>query len=445
MFDINYSGILSDNIGIKDGLTKREIEYFKEQFGGLFKDFLKEHSGFGFCEVIKDKRMVKECISFFEKYSSMESLIVLGIGGSALGAKAIKNIIPKTMTRRKNVVILDNIDPFTLSEQFDIINFEKTLFLVISKSGETVETLSQFIYCYGKIKSLGLDPKNHFVFVTDPEKGFLRKLAQEEGFANYPVPPNLGGRFSVLSYVGLLPAIFMGADIEELVKGAKHIEKNAYQCVYDFSLFLYLLNTRRDKKNVVVMPYCDRLGEFSLWFSQLWAESLGKKKGLNGEILRTGQTPIVAKGVTDQHSQLQLYLEGPKDKVIILFKSREKSGLKIPEFFTDKSGVNYLCGKTFDDLFDAEYLGTFGALIKEGVPVLRIELEKVDFKTLGALFYFFELSTAFSGKLYKINPFDQPGVEIGKKIAFAYLGKEGYEGKEIKTAMSVFNEWLSCD
>jgi len=444
MFSINYSGVLSDSIGIKDGLTKRELDYFRSQFEGVFKEFLKEHRSLGFCEVIKDKALVKESNAFCEANKQFENVVVLGIGGSALGTKAIKNIMPSSK-QKTNVIILDNIDPFTLSEIFETLNFEKTLFLVISKSGETVETLSQFMHCYNKVKSLNLDPLKHFVFITDPEKGFLRKLANEQGFLTFPVPQKVGGRFSVLSFVGLLPAGFIGADIEKILEGAKEIEKRCLEQVFSFSLLLYILNTRRDKKNVVMMPYCDRLGEFSLWFSQLWAESLGKKFGLNGEVLRTGQTPIVAKGVTDQHSQLQLYLEGPKDKVLILLKSKEKRSLKIPEVFAQYSNVNYLCNKTFDELFEAEYVGTYGALIKEAVPVVKLEVDELNEKTLGALFYFFELCTAFSGKLYGINPFDQPGVEIGKKIAFGILGKEGFDAGDFKASLEKLNDRIVCD
>ncbi len=443
MFTVNYSGILSEHIGEKDGLTGREIKYFKAQFEQEFKAFVKEHSKLGFCQIINDRSLVTEATEFYKQNSDFDNLVVLGIGGSALGAKAIKNIISPAKLSR-NVFILDNIDPFSLNDFFEGLDFEKTLFLVISKSGETVETLSQFMYCYGKVKSLGLDAKRHFVFVTDPEKGFLRKLANEEGLKAYPVPQNLGGRFSVLSFVGLLPAIFMGADIQEILKGAKSIEKNCLEQMFDFSLFLYLLNTRRDKKNVVMMPYCDRLGEFSQWFSQLWAESLGKKEGLNREILRTGQTPIVARGVTDQHSQLQLYLEGPKDKVIIMLKSLEKKELRIPEILTHHESVSYLCNKTFDQLFEAEYLGTYGALIKEKVPAILIETERLDFKTLGGLFYFFELSTAFSGRLYGINPFDQPGVETGKKIAFGYLGRAGFSSEEFSAMKVMLNDKFVC-
>lgn len=443
MFLINFSGILGEHIGEDDGVTRREIEYFKTYFEEHFKTFCKEKGHYGFCEAVKDKKVIKEIDEFYEKNKHFDNVVVLGIGGSALGAKAIKSVVP-VLSILKNVYILDNIDPFSLSDFFSSLDFTKTLFLVISKSGETVETLSQFMYCYEKVVSLGLNPKAHFVFITDPEKGFLRKLADEDGFNTFPVPPNLGGRFSVLSFVGLLPAKFMGAHIKDIMSGAAYIDKNCLNEVFSFSLFLYLLNTRKRKSNVVMMPYCDRLGNFALWFSQLWAESLGKKYGINKEILRTGQTPVVSRGVTDQHSQLQLYLEGPKDKVIILLKSKEKKLLAIPNVFSDKTSVSYLCNKTFDELFEAEYLGTYGALMKENVPVFQFEIEKVDYRTLGALFYFFELCTAFSGTLYEINPFNQPAVEIGKKITFGYLGKEGFSAEEFKNRIGELNDKLDC-
>lgn len=444
MFTINYSGILSEIIGEKDGLTQRELEYFREQFDQDFSDFLKEKASLGFCRVIKDKKMLDEAKKFYEKNQGFKNMAILGIGGSSLGADAILNIIPRAKQPGK-VYIFDNIDPFSLNETLEAIDFKNTLFFVISKSGETVETLSQFLFCYKKTKDLKLDPKKHFVFITDPEKGFLRDLSKKEKFQAFEVPPDVGGRFSVLSHVGILPAQFMGADIQALTAGALAIDKNGMDGVFSFSLFLYLLNTRRRKKNVVLMPYCDRLHEFALWFSQLWAESLGKKFGLNNEILRTGQTPIVARGVTDQHSQLQLYLEGPKDKAVVLFKVKEKTGLKIPDVFKESLSVSYLNNKSFDELFEAEYMGTYGSLIKEKVPAIRIELDTLDFKTLGGLLCFFELCTAFSGKLYGINPFDQPGVETGKKIAFSYLGKEGYKESDFKTLSEKLKYELSCD
>lgn len=424
MFKINYSGVMSSAIGDGNGLTDREVKYYAESFESIYKDFIIDKNNYGFVKILDDPDVIKKSRDFYNNNKHFKNIVVLGIGGSALGLKAILNLYSFSKIER-NFYILDNIDPSYLKHIFEKIDLSQSLFFVISKSGETVETLSQFLYAYSVVKKNNLDPKKHFIFITDPEKGFLRDISKKEGIITFDVPKDLGGRFSVLSYVGLLPAFFIGEDISEIIEGTKVIDKNFLETCL-FSNILYLLNVRRGKSNVVFFHYGDRLEKFCQWFSQLWAESLGKKFGNNGEILMTGQTPIVAKGVTDQHSQLQLYLEGPKDKVIIMIKSNDKVNLNIPEVFTEYDSVKYLSGKSFDILFDAEFKGTYGALIKESVPTISIEIEELNLKTLGALFYFFELATAYSGKLYNINPFDQPGVEIGKRIAFSILGKSGY-------------------
>ncbi len=428
MFTINYNGILSNTIGDKDGITKRELEYFREQLLPAFERFLKTKENFGFCKIIKKTELEKDIENALDNIEEFDSIVVLGIGGSALGTQAISKAFGEE-NHRKKLYVIDNVDPFTLDEIISKLNYKSTLFLVISKSGETIETLSQFIFFYDQVVKHNLNPHKHFIFITDPKKGFLRNLANEKGFKCLDVPEDVGGRFSVLSNVGLVPSFCVGVNIKDLLSGANKIDKNSLENVFMFSLFLYLLNIRRNKKIVVMMPYCDRLIQFSAWFSQLWAESLGKKYGKNNEIIRTGQTPIIARGVTDQHSQLQLYLEGPKDKVIILLKSKDKKQIIINNPFEEYESVNFLNKKSFDELYEAEFKGTYGALLNEGIPTIIIEIEKVDMETLGGLFYFFELSTAFSGELYEINPFDQPGVELGKKIAFTLLGKKGYNEK----------------
>jgi len=428
MFTINYKGIMSDTIGDKDGITKRELEYFREQLSPKFERFLKNKENLGFCKIIKKIQPEIEIENVLGNIEEFDSIVVLGIGGSALGTQAISKAFGEK-NHRKKLFVIDNVDPFTLEEIISKLNYERTLFLVISKSGETIETLSQFIFFYDEIIRQGLNPHKHFIFITDPQKGFLRKLAKEKGFKCFELPEDVGGRFSVLSNVGLVPSYCFGVNIKELLSGADKIDKNSLEKVFMFSLLLYLLNIRRSKKIVVMMPYCDRLIQFSAWFSQLWAESLGKKYGKNNEIIRTGQTPIIARGVTDQHSQLQLYLEGPKDKVIILLKSREKKHLIINNSFKEYDSVNFLDKKSFDELYEAEFKGTYGALLNEGIPTIIIDIEKVDMETLGGLFYFFEVATALSGELYEINPFNQPGVELGKKIAFTQLGKKGYNEK----------------
>lgn len=425
MFKINYSGILDEFITPKDGLSQAEIEYFKEHEYKNFQSFIEKRESMGFCRIIKEKN-IDEISQTLKNFGKFDSIVVLGIGGSALGTQAIANVFGEE-NHTKKLFVLDNVDPYLISKVENSIELSKTLFMVISKSGETIETLSQFLYFHEKVKQNNLNPSEHFLFITDPKRGFLRELATKYNFTCLEIPEDVGGRFSVLSNVGLVPAYSFGVNIEELINGATIIDKNYLNHIYSFSLFLYLLNIRKGKSIIIMMPYCDRLIAFSQWFSQLWAESLGKKYGRNSEILRTGQTPIVARGVTDQHSQLQLFLEGPKDKVVILIKTKEKIQKEIHVPFLEYNSVNFLNGKTFDDIFEAEYLGTYNALINEGIPTISIEIDKLNMETLGALFYFFELSTAFSGELYNINPFDQPGVELGKKIAFSILGKKGYE------------------
>lgn len=425
MFKINYSGILDEFISPKDGLSLPEIEYFRENLFSNFQEFIQNRHKLGFCRIIKEKDH-NDIITNLKNIDSFENIVLLGIGGSALGTQAISSVFGEEKHTKK-LFILDNVDPYLISKVENSIKLEKTLFLVISKSGETIETLSQFVYFYEKVKNAKLKPSEHFIFITDPKKGFLRTFATKYNFTCLEIPEEVGGRFSVLTNVGLAPAYCFGVNINELLSGAIKIDQNYLEHIFYFSLFLYLLNTRKSKSIVVMMPYSDKLFSFSQWFSQLWAESLGKKYGRNGEIIRTGQTPIVARGVTDQHSQLQLYLEGPKDKVIILLKVNERLQNTIHVPFLEFDSVNYLDGKTFDDLFEAEYTGTYNALINEGIPTISIEIDKLNMETLGALFYFFELSTAFSGELYEINPFDQPGVELGKKIAFGILGKKGCE------------------
>ncbi len=427
MFKINYSGVMSSVIGDDNGLTDREVKYFGENFDDIYSEFISERVNYGFVRVLDDKDIIEESKNFYERNKDFKYIVILGIGGSALGFQSILNLY-NFSKREREFFVLDNVDPVNISYVFKKIDLGKTLFFVISKSGETVETLSQFLYAYELVKNNKLDVKRHFVIITDPEKGFLREISKKEGIPTFDVPKDLGGRFSVLSYVGLLPAMFIDENISELIEGTKIIERNFIETCL-FANILYLLNLRRGKSNVVMFHYGDRLERFCQWFSQLWAESLGKKIGNNGEIIRTGQTPIVARGVTDQHSQLQLYLEGPRDKVVIMIKSKEKTDLHIPNVFGEFDSVGYLCSKSFDDLFNAEFYGTYGALVKEAIPTIAIELEELTLRSLGALFYFFELATAYSGKLYNINPFDQPGVEIGKRIAFSILGKKGFDEK----------------
>jgi glucose-6-phosphate isomerase len=298
----------------------------------------------------------------------------------------------------------------------------------VTKSGSTVETIANFSIILSILKEkLGDRYTKHLVFTTDPERGFLRKYGQQEGIKMFDIPPQVGGRFSVLSAVGLLPAAVIGIDIDQLLSGAKkmdlicsieeHVEHNP---AYLIALVHYITNMRRGKTISVMMPYAEKLSSFVDWYRQLWAESLGKD-GL-------GQTPVKAIGTIDQHSQIQLYREGIRDKIITFIQVEEfEVDFRIPSDLPEE--ISYLSGHSLQEILNKELLGTKAALIKSKVPNITIIMDKITPYNIGMLIYLYELATGFSGYLYKINPFDQPAVEEGKNFTYALMGRKGYEEK----------------
>lgn len=375
---------------------------------------------------------MKDLQKIFKK-KELKELVLLGIGGSALGAKAIFEALLPEKNNDLRYWILDNIDPYTVKYVLSEIEEEKTLLLVISKSGETAETLAQFMIFKERLNRLG-DLGERTVIITDEKNGTLKQIAEKEGYTCLYVPKGVGGRFSVLSPVGLFPAIYMGIDIEEILDGAKnmaeHIKKSEGRnnIALVLSALLYLMEIKG--KNIhVMMPYCDRLLGFSEWFRQLEAESLGK----DGK----GPTPIVSRGVTDQHSQLQLYIDGPKNKFLI-FMYVPSDSLIIPDSFSYIDELSYLAGKSLEELFFAEFLGTKVSLCEASTPSIDILIEKISPFNLGALFYLFEMAITFFGELLEVNVFDQPAVEKGKIYTKAKLGKKGYE--EIREQLESFDK-----
>lgn len=356
------------------------------------------------------------------KGKEIEELVILGIGGSSLGCEAIFQALLPERTNfcgRPRYWILDNIDPNTISTFLERVNLEKSLIVVISKSGETPETLSQFMLLKRLLSHIA-DWKDRVIVITDRDKGPLRKIVNFEKLKSLSIPRDVGGRFSVLSPVGLFPSIMMGLSGHSMIEGARSMVNHIFEKEPKENLALLLtsilyLMDKKGKKNHIVMPYCDRLLGFGNWFRQLEAESLGK----NG----FGPNPILARGVTDQHSQLQLFLEGPKDKMVI-FLYVPSSGPDIPYEFEYIDEFSHLRGSDFKTLFYSEYMGTRLALEDSKVPYLEIELEGLREETLGALFVLFEVSVAYFGELLKINPFNQPGVEKGKIYTRALLGEK---------------------
>lgn len=375
-----------------------------------------------------------------------DTFVVLGIGGSALGPTMAFNALchlhyndlPKEKRNGPRFFVEDNVDPVRMQALLDVIDVKTTCFNVISKSGATSETMTQYLIVSDLLKKAGADLKEHLIFTTDAARGNLVKISNElGGVKSYVLPDGVGGRFSELCPVGLLPAAVLGVDIKAMLAGAAYMDELCKS--NDFRANPALLSAvlqyaaMKDGKNVgVMMPYSDNLRYVSDWYAQLWAESLGKNVTLHGKPCNAGQTPVKALGVTDQHSQVQLYTEGPYDK-IVTFLSVEKyaTPFPIPEGCENIPDVGFLGGHTMEELIQAENKATAYALTKAGRLNYTISLPEVNEFTLGQLLYFFELQTAYTGAMLDVDTYNQPGVEAGKKATFALLGKPGYaEQKE---------------
>lgn len=351
-------------------------------------------------------------------------LIVIGIGGSDLGGRMlVKALAGKGM----EVEFLSNPDPQTVVRVIRDTDWKHTAVNVISKSGTTLETTAIFMVVReALIKSVGLKRfHEHVVATTDPDTGTLLKIAKREGYMILPHPKNVGGRFAVLSSVGLFPAACAGIDIRRLQNGAKTAVKDERRQGYrslpaTLAAHHCLAYQKHDKSIHVLMPYADKLRELGFWYCQLWAESLGKlRRGAS-----VGPTPVASLGSVDQHSQLQLYQEGPNNKVITFIEvDAFGSDVRLRNAWRDCPELAYINGKTFTDILHAERNGTAEALKKQQRPNGTLHIPSTTPESVGALVMLYEIATAYMGELLGINAFDQPGVEAGKKIAKALLEK----------------------
>lgn len=407
-------------ISDEHGLSEGEIE--KES--ALIATYLKqiEDREQGFYKVIDDTALIEKINSFaLSTEGKYDHIVVLGIGGSALGAICLQKSLTHLFSQPR-LRVLDNIDPVMMTELEDVLQLKRTLFVVVTKSGGTPETLSQYMYFRNLCNNANLDAREHFIFVTDPEKGFLRKIANEEGIIAFDVPPNVGGRFSVLTAVGLLPAKLAGIQLEEILEGAKEMrdaflsENPAENLPFKLATIQYLLYKKGKSINVLT-PYAQKLIRFADWYRQLLAESIGKKLDNIGDEVNVGITPVNALGATDQHSQSQLYNEGPNDKLHIFIKINNMGAeLPIPMLYPDEERIQYLKDVSFNRLIHTEMQGTVESLTKNDRPNITLEIEELNARTLGELFLLFEGATAFLGEFFDINAFDQPGVELSKEI-----------------------------
>ena len=336
--DINF--IIQEIIG-SNGISIKEIESFQDKVSEIHKRFNK--SEVGFLELLdQDIESLKKTLNPIKNL--YENIVVFGIGGSALGTKAVYQACGKYF--KKNLYVIDNIDPDFFSEFLNNLDIEKSIFIVISKSGSTAETISQFLIIVDILKKRFKENfKDRLIIITDPVKGGLRKYAETQNILSFSIPPNVGGRYSVLSPVGLVPLYLADIDIEDLIKGANYIytkcqNDNIFENPAYLNGIIQYIAYNRGKKITVLMPYSSKLQLFTEWFIQLWAESLGKSE-------KIGPTPIKAIGTTDQHSQLQLFMDGPNDKIITFIEIENyKNYVKIPE--SNISEYEYLSNKSLN-------------------------------------------------------------------------------------------------
>jgi glucose-6-phosphate isomerase len=395
---------------------------------------------YGFPHLPFQTSTIRSIIDFAKSAAgTYDTVCVVGIGGSALGAWALDCAMhgphPIQAKTHPRLVVLDNVDPAFIQQALDSMSPKKTHVVVIAKSGSTAETMATFLivrdWLYAK---LGKKAAQRISVVTSEGRGDLKKLATEERYTTFHLPDNVGGRFSVLSAVGLLPAALTGIDIRKIAKGAAAMTHKSWlpdlqqNIALRSALLHYLLLTRCRKSIQVAFPYSNKLWGAAFWFRQLWAESLGKARNRRGEVVNVGQTPIAALGTTDQHSQVQLYMEGPNDKVFTFWAvSKFPAPAKIPKVKLGLESFDYLAGQSLAKLIDAEQRSTAAALSENGRPNCTLTLARVDEENLGEFLQMMEFQTAFMGELLDINAFDQEGVELGKKFTFGLMGRSGYE------------------
>jgi glucose-6-phosphate isomerase len=430
---------------VSDGITDAEWGDAADRFRGAYDAVMARHARgeLGFFDLAAHRSLRDPSAPMSHiippRPGAYTDVVVLGIGGSALGPVALRTALRasswNTLDERARggwprMHVLDNVDPETITALLGRLDLKASLFVVTSKSGGTAETMAQYLIVRDRLQrarvaSLG----DHIVFVTDPEKGALRQIARHEGIPAFEIPANVGGRFSVLSPVGILPAALVGIDVAALLDGAADMVRRcevaelAKNPAGAFGVLQWLSDAKHGKHINVLMPYSDPLRDFAAWFVQLWAESLGK---ISPDGTHVGPTPIASLGATDQHSQVQLFMEGPADKTITFIAVRERAtDVTIPALHSDIPELAYLAGHSLAELIDIEQRATAGALARRGRPNMTISLDRVDPWHVGGLIMMLEIATAYAGELYGINAYDQPGVELGKQFAYAMLGRPG--------------------
>ena len=454
----DYRNATAAGVGEQHGISDAALDGVADTVRREHERITQEHDGGEqkWMDLPDNTALADELAAFAaEARGQYRDFILIGIGGSSLGAIATvqalghpyRNALPDARRDGPRMFVLDNSDPEKIAATLDTVDLNRTLVNVVTKSGQTAETMANFLVVReALIEALGkVRHARHVVATTDPKDGLLRQMAGREGYRMFPVPPGVDGRQTVLSAVGLLPAALCGVDIHQMLAGAAAMREHCRAAdvrenpAYLLAALSYLADTTYDKSMLVLMPYADALYGVADWFRQLWAESLGKRLSTTGEEVFAGQTPIKALGAIDQHSQIQLYTEGPNDKLIALIAiGAYREQVAIPTPPSSIPDLAYLEGGELGQLLDRERSATAWALAQAQRPNLTITTPTIDAFAIGEFFYLFQLQTVMAGALYGVNPFGQPGVEAGKNATYALMGRGGYEDlrTELTTAPS---------
>lgn len=440
---LDFSNVMNANIGEAHGLSLKTIESLAGKGLSALKELREkaQKDELGFYNLPNQDALCEEIESYAETVRKrFDYFVHIGIGGSALGPIALQTSLRDShynSTGKPKIYFPDNIDPDWLHELAGQIDVSKTLFHVVSKSGATAETAATMLYFMDFLTSeLEDDFYKNLVFTTDPAAGLLNQIAREYPIKCFRIPAGVGGRFSVLTPVGLVPAAIAGINIKELLSGAAEMatvcdNENMMENPAFLFAAIHYLYMQKGKNISVMMPYSNKLKDMADWYKQLWAESLGKRFDRNKEKIECGQTPANALGATDQHSQIQLYVEGPNDKVITFLEVEHfKNDAELKNHFTYIPEFDYLQGKTLGRLLNTEKAATELALSNNQRPNLTIKMGAVSEENIGAFFFLLEAATAFAGALLNIDAFNQPGVEEGKIATYALMDRKGYEQKK---------------
>ncbi|HEY4649042.1 MAG TPA: glucose-6-phosphate isomerase [Gemmatimonadales bacterium] len=449
MIKLLYGRMFREHLDGVHGLERSVLHALGARFADVQSEVRRRRSAgeYGFYNLVDQGPTVRAIRTFADGLGQAhDHVLVLGIGGSALGTKALLSALKPPAWNELDdeareffprLTVLENVDPVSVAAALQRIDPRRVLVNVISKSGGTAETMAQYLVVRSWLEqALGPAAYRHLVFTTDPSRGALRELAQRDHIATLEVPPDVGGRFSVLSPVGLLPAALVGIDIDGLLGGAaRALARSEADNLPQNPAALYAaLHCEADLRHGagihVLMPYTDRLRDFADWYRQLWAESLGKRVDRQGRTVNIGPTPVAATGATDQHSQVQLFMEGPFDKVIT-FVAIDDFGQDVsiprPANAALPADLDYLPGHTLGELLRAEYEATASALAQMGRMSCTLRFPDLTADTVGEGLMFLQLATGYAGVWYGVDPFDQPGVELGKRLTFAAMGRKGYD------------------